>query len=86
MADHDRTWARLVQVARQLYPDDTNLIELRATEVFDEEQLAADSFQAEQLDREASKVEVAEAEAVGRVFTTMLERVEERERWAVAMV
>jgi hypothetical protein len=46
MAEHNRTCASLVQIARQVYPVDVDLAELRAMEAFDEEQLAADACQA----------------------------------------
>jgi hypothetical protein len=46
MAEHNRTCARLVQIAHQVYTDDVDLVELRAMEAFDEEQLAADACQA----------------------------------------
>jgi hypothetical protein len=70
MAEYNGTWARFVQMCCEVYPDDLDLDELRTMEAFDEEQLAADALQAEQLDREAAKAkaEVAEVEVAWRTI------------------
>jgi hypothetical protein len=66
MAEHNYTWARVVQMCHQVYPDDAELAELSATEAFDED---ANALQAEQLDGEAAtEAEVAEVEAAWRTF------------------
>jgi hypothetical protein len=36
MAEHDRTWARLVEMARRAYLDDPNLATIHAAEAFTE--------------------------------------------------
>jgi hypothetical protein len=41
MAEHNLSWDQVVQMRRQVHPEE-------------EEHLAADAFQAEQLDREAA--------------------------------
>jgi hypothetical protein len=37
MAENNHTWARLVEMARHIYPNDAYLAALSVTEVFDEE-------------------------------------------------
>ncbi|KAK1662854.1 hypothetical protein QYE76_051013 [Lolium multiflorum] len=59
MGEHNLSWDQVVQMCRQVHPKE-------------EEKLAADAFQAEQLDQEA-----ADAEAAGRAL--------ERQRRAAAM-
>ena len=76
MAEHDQTWARVFQMARNAYPDEPDLAALHATEVFDAEQTAAYTLQAEQLDAEAAAgeadVQAARAEvAEGRAIAQM---------------
>jgi hypothetical protein len=41
MAEHDRTWALLVEMAHRAYPDDLSLAALHTTEALMEEQTAA---------------------------------------------
>jgi hypothetical protein len=53
MAEHNFSWDQVVQMCRQVHPKE-------------EQQLDADAFQIEQLDREVAEAEVAEAEAAGR--------------------
>jgi hypothetical protein len=69
MAEHDCTWARLVDMAHGVYPDDPDLDALHAMEAFAEEQTVAYGHQAEQLEAEAL---VAEVEAEGRAFALTL--------------
>jgi hypothetical protein len=77
MAEHNLSWDQVVQIYREVHPDGPNLAELCATEAFEEEQLAANALQTEQLDWEAATdAKVAEA-----AWCAL-----ERQRWAAAMV
>jgi hypothetical protein len=50
MAEHNLRWGQVVQMRREVHRNGSDLTELRATDAFEEEQLAADALQAEQLD------------------------------------
>ena len=82
MAENDRTWARLVDAARAIYPDELDLAALHAREAYEEEETAAYARhatqdeasiyagQAAQLDVDAvvAEAEVAAAQAEGRAY------------------
>jgi hypothetical protein len=50
MVEHDRTWARLVEMARRTYPDDPNIAAIHALEAFAEDQTAAYGRHVEQTE------------------------------------
>jgi acetyl/propionyl-CoA carboxylase alpha subunit len=76
MADHDGTWARIVHMARAVYPDEPDLTALHTREAYDVEEMAVYARQAEHLHAGAgvsvARAEMAEAVAEGYGFIQTL--------------
>jgi hypothetical protein len=75
MAEHDRIWACLVEMASRSYPDDPDLAAIHAVEVAPEEQTTAYGRQADQLEADVGAVEATRLRVtptiVGRATASM---------------